>query len=200
MPKKQPTKKKPAKPRFPWIDEKLRSLAVPIEELEHDPNNARKHDEANLKAIAASLKKYGQVQALVVNSKNRQVVIGNGRLSAARQLGWTHLAAIARAMTPAQQRALAIADNRTSELAEWDQATLDAQLALLETEEPELFDDLLLVDLMSEPGEEEAGGPAGAEIVPETYEVVVTCSGESDQKAFYERITTEGRKCRLLTL
>lgn len=208
MAKKRSTKKKPAgKPagskthavEFPWIEEKLRHLAVPLGELQPDPQNAREHDEANLKAIAASLKKYGQVQAVVVNSRNQQVVIGNGRLEAARRLGWSHLAAIQRAMTPAQQRSLAIADNRSGELATWDQGVLDAQLAILETEEPELFEDLYLADLLSE-NVEEPGEPPAVEVTSETCELVVACADKMDRKNLWERMKTEGRRCRLLTI
>ncbi len=43
-----------------WIVESLRPLAEPVDRLELDPRNARKHDEANLAAIAASLKRFGQ--------------------------------------------------------------------------------------------------------------------------------------------
>lgn len=36
--------------------------------------------------------------------------------------------------------------------------------------------------------------------VRDTYQVVVECNGEDEQKALYERLTSEGWKCRLLTL
>ena len=200
MPKKKPTKKRPPKKvELAWIDEKLRPLAVPIGELEHDPANARKHDEANLRAIKASLSKYGQVQAVVANSKNRQVVIGNGRLEAAKQLGWTHLAAIFRPLTPEEQRVLAIADNRTSELATWDQPVLDAQLAILQSDDPELFDDLLLIDLMSDPIEDPPE-EAVVEVTSEVCELVVACKDNRDRKQLWERMKAEGRGCRLLTI
>lgn len=147
-----------ARPKYPWIDEKLRSLAVPIESLKPDPDNPRSHDARNLNAIGASLMKHGQVSPLVVNAKNNQVVIGNGRLEAAIQIGWTHIAAIVRPMTAKQQRALSIADNRTAELAEWDQTILDAQLALLEAEEPDLYGDLLLAELAESVGQFDVDG------------------------------------------
>jgi len=36
--------------------------------------------------------------------------------------------------------------------------------------------------------------------IPESFQVVVECGDESDQRAFYERMTGEGYHCRLMTL
>ena len=95
------TKKKPnPKEEFDWIAEKLRPLAVPVETLHTDPKNARTHDADNLTAIEASLKRFGQVSPIVANSRNNDVVIGNGRYTVARdRLGWTHLAVIWKELT-----------------------------------------------------------------------------------------------------
>lgn len=37
-------------------------------------------------------------------------------------------------------------------------------------------------------------------VVPESYQVVVECRDELDQQAIYERMRSEGYKCRVLTL
>ena len=65
-----------AKARYPWIVEKLWPLATPVEQLTTDPVNARTHNPANLAAIEASLKRFGQVTPLVANSRNNQVADG----------------------------------------------------------------------------------------------------------------------------
>jgi hypothetical protein len=36
--------------------------------------------------------------------------------------------------------------------------------------------------------------------IPESYQVVVTCDDENEQREVYERLTAEGRTCRLLML
>ena len=46
------------------------------------------------------------------------------------------------------------------------------------------------------PGE----GPPSEVQIPESYQVVVDCRDEAEQKALYERFTAEGLTCRLLTL
>jgi 16S rRNA G966 N2-methylase RsmD len=108
---------------------------VLIDDLELDPNNARRHSKKNLDAIAASLERFGQRKPIVV-WRNR-VVAGNGTLVAARSLGWREIS-VARCpdhWDELQVKAFALADNRSAELAEWDEQVLNAQLQELELAE-----------------------------------------------------------------
>ena len=101
---------------------------VTIESLKLDPNNARKHSKRNLDAIAASLNKFGQRKPIVVH--NGVVIAGNGTLEAAKTLGWTEIS-ISRCPDDWDNdtaKAYALADNRSSELAEWDDKILSTQL------------------------------------------------------------------------
>jgi ParB-like chromosome segregation protein Spo0J len=111
----------------------LRIETVKINSLNPDPDNARTHDSKNLKAIASSLEKFGQRKPIVV-TPDSIVVAGNGTLEAAKSLGWTEIA-IARTpigWTWDQVKAFALADNRTAELAEWDDKVLADQLLELD--------------------------------------------------------------------
>lgn len=104
-----------------------------IDKLNLDPNNARKHDNANLEAIAGSLTQFGQRKPIVI-SKDNTVVAGNGTLTAAKSLGWTEIDVV---RVPADWdadriKAFALADNRTAELASWDDEVLNQQLAELD--------------------------------------------------------------------
>src|SRR6185369_10855580 len=94
----------------------LRSLALPIASLNLDPANARTHDEANLAAIKGSLSRFGQRLPLVVQQQGMIVRAGNGRLMAAKELGWTHVAAVVVDESEVEATAYAIADNRSGEL------------------------------------------------------------------------------------
>ena len=106
---------------------------VAVASLAFDPANARKHDEANLKAIAGSLNLFGQRKPIVV-TKAGVVVAGNGTLEAAKSLGWTEIDVV---RVPAdwsadQVKAFALADNRSAELASWDEQVMAAQLLELD--------------------------------------------------------------------
>lgn len=104
--------------------------SVPIATLSQDPANARKHDDKNLEAIAASLRRFGQQKPIVVDSSN-VVRAGNGTLAAATALGWDSINVVQTDLQGSEATAYAIADNRTAELAEWDESVLAASLSSL---------------------------------------------------------------------
>ena len=116
------------KPNLSYIAEHLRKMAVPIDSLQLDPDNARRHDDANRASIRASLVERGQVLPITVRLFNRRVMTGNGTLEEARALGWTHIAAILLDYDEAQAAAWAIAHNRSAELATWDFEQLAATM------------------------------------------------------------------------
>lgn len=95
-------------------------LVVEIESLTLDPMNARIHPEKNMEAIRQSLAQYGQVHPIVIRRQTMIIMAGNGRLEAAKQLGWTEIAAVLVDMTDAEAAGYSLADNRTAELAKWD--------------------------------------------------------------------------------
>ena len=100
---------------------------VKISDLENDPRNARKHNSQNIDAIKKSLKKFGQQKPIVVD-KNNVVIAGNGTLVAAKKLRWKEIEVTRTELEGAEATAFAIADNRTAELAEWDESLLQEQL------------------------------------------------------------------------
>ena len=132
----------------------MKTIKAPISSLKPDPENARKHNAKNLKAITSSLKKFGQVEPILVHKKSRVVIAGNGRLEAMKALGWTDVEIVELDITKKQATALAIALNRSSELGEWDRDVAGPLLASLHSEGFDLeelgfsFDDLhVLFDL-----------------------------------------------------
>lgn len=91
-------------------------------------NNPRNNDGA-VQAVAESIKQFGFKVPVVVDSNN-VIVAGHTRLRAARLLGLeTVPCIIADDLTPEQVKAYRLADNKTGELAEWDFAALEMELA-----------------------------------------------------------------------
>lgn len=122
------------------IAEPLQHLAMPIAGLNPDPRNARIHDERNMQAILRSLERFGQRQPIVVQKKGMIVRAGNARLEAAKRLGWTTIAAVVVDDDDLEAISYAIADNRTAELARWDDEVLQELLENLQLEEVNLLD------------------------------------------------------------
>lgn len=99
-----------------------------------DPNavtlyekNAKYHPKAQVDQIAESIKRFGFRQPIVVD-RNNVVVIGHGRVLAARQLGLTEVPCEnAEDLSDEQIRALRLADNRTNE-SKWKERALKFEL------------------------------------------------------------------------
>ena len=110
------------------MDRDLKVTKVPVGQLVSDPANARKHSKRNLDAIAASLEKFGQVRPILV--RRGKVIAGNGTLQSAKSIGWSDIAVIEvpDSWDEDQAKAYALVDNRTAELAEWDEPVLAGQL------------------------------------------------------------------------
>lgn len=108
-------------------------IELPIADLHFDPANARRHPERNLASIKASLARFGQQTPIVIDSKN-VVRKGNGTLAAAKELGWEAIQCVKTDLAGVDATAYAVADNRTGELAEWDQTVLAETLEALRSE------------------------------------------------------------------
>jgi ParB-like chromosome segregation protein Spo0J len=164
---------------------------VPIDSVSIDAANVRRHPDRNLAAIKASLAKFGQQTPIIVDARG-VVIVGNGRLTAAKQLGWTSIDVLRTSLNGAEAIAYAIADNRTAELAQWDDDALQQQFEALAAQDEELaaatgFD---ASDFEStEPVIENQGV---------SWKLIVDCETEQKQAALMERLESEGYPCHPL--
>lgn len=146
---------------------------VSLDSLIHDPENARTRDGAARAALESSVREFGPARSAVMDGDGI-IRAGNGTLEAAKAAGvktaivveadGTELVVVRRKdMTGAKALAYGLADNRTSELASWDERQLAETIAkiagdpVIEALRPMSLD--LLVDPagMTPP----AGGPPG---------------------------------------
>lgn len=97
---------------------------VKLEDLNFDPRNTRVHDTRNIETIKESLLKFGQYRAFVVQREGMVVRVGNGMLRAMLELEWSEGFAELKDLTDGEAAALSIIDNRSAELAEWDEYLL----------------------------------------------------------------------------
>lgn len=114
-----------------------RRLAVTyrrIDELKLDPANPRVHNRKQIRRLARNIKALGFNVPILID-RDGNVIAGHGRLMACRELGITEVPTIClEHLTPAQARAFAIADNRLTEIATWDDKLLAEQLRDLSLE------------------------------------------------------------------
>nr|DAG23725.1 MAG TPA: ParB protein [Caudoviricetes sp.] len=94
-------------------------------------NNAKKHDQKQINNVAESIKQYGFVQPIVVDSNNI-IVIGHCRYEAAKKLKMQTVPCVCvDDLTEEQVKALRIVDNKSNE-SEWDFDILPDELAELD--------------------------------------------------------------------
>ena len=92
--------------------------------------NPRRIPAAAVSAVAESIRRYGFRQPIVVDAEG-VVIVGHTRLQAATQLGLTTVPVHVADLTPEQAAAYRLGDNRTGELAAWDDQALAAELTAL---------------------------------------------------------------------
>ena len=117
-----------------------------INKLKNDPANARKHTGRNIQAIKDSLEVFGQQKPIVIDSRG-VIIAGNGTYQAAKELGWSEIDTVETTLDPAHAQAFGIADNRTAELASWDDDVLSQ---IVQNMDSDLVDKLALDDLSLE--------------------------------------------------
>ena len=115
------------------IRTEITSLAVEVTDLREHPDNVR---EGDVGAICESLTFHGQYRPIVVQRSTNYVLAGNHTLKAARSLGWTHVAATFIDCDDERAMRILLVDNRTNDLASYNEpALVDALKQLAATEE-----------------------------------------------------------------
>ena len=105
-----------------------------ITSLVSDHKNARKRTDRSSQLIKDSLQKYGAARSIVIDEDNR-ILAGNGTIEGAKAAGIKNvriietdgdeIIAVKRTgLTEDEKVGLALADNRTADLSEWDQEML----------------------------------------------------------------------------
>ncbi len=146
----------------------------PVGGLLFDPRNPRRGDQA---AVAGSLEQFSQVLPVLIASKpdGLQVVGGNTTLAAAIDLGATEIAGVLApsGLDEPGLQALALALNRTSDLATYDDVLLTEILGEIHEQEGPLFasigytdDDLAALRLLNAPVDEQDFLPEDEETQP----------------------------------
>jgi hypothetical protein len=111
---------------------------VAIDGLVLDPHNARLHNDRNKDAVRASISEFGQVEVLVVQKGTNVVIGGNCRLQEMRRLGHETAWVAEVDIDDTKAKRLALALNRTGDLAGWDDKVLSALMIELEKSDDSL--------------------------------------------------------------
>jgi hypothetical protein len=183
----------------------LKTVMTRIEEIFPYENNPRLNAKA-ISKVAASIKEFGFLQPIVTDAKG-VIIVGHTRFEGAKQLGMAEVPVhIAVGLTEDQVRAYRINDNRSGEVATWDEEFLKLELSELKGENFNvqltgyaLQDiDLILADVEAQPSYADSDSAVGSphrearqqDSIPESVSIVgydVLISPEEFKRAI-ERI------------
>jgi len=97
-----------------------------------------RHNAAAIEQVRKSIERFGFSSPIIARQQDRVIIAGHTRHQAALKMGLDKVPVRFLDLDPAQARALALADNRLGEVAEWDDGMLSEVLAELEAESVDL--------------------------------------------------------------
>jgi hypothetical protein len=127
----------------------IETQTIDIDTVHPHPRNVRQGD---IGAISQSLQAHGQFKAITYQKSTGRILAGNHTWKAAKALGWTQIAASAVVCDDEQALKILLVDNRSSDLATYDDKELMELLKELSQNDPllegTLFDGDDLDDLV----------------------------------------------------
>lgn len=173
---------------------------LPVSSLINYEFNARRHDQTQIDRIATSIKEFGFNQPVVVDESNI-ILVGHGRVAAARKLGLETIPVLKKeGLTESQKKAYRVLDNKLQNDSTWDLGNLELDLGFMEDSGIDL--ESWGLDSLRELFEQVAESPDGIDVskIETQFRIEITCMSEGHQKEVYEKLKEEGLECRLLTL
>ena len=172
------------------------SERVKISDLKFDQDNPNRMSRAQLDRLKASIKRWGDIVPVVTNSE-LLVADGQQRVTAMRELGMTECSVIRLPVKDVDRRLLRQVLNK---LKGKHNKELDSAEYLRILEQGEKEDLKALLEAVGEELPEDLDDREISFSIPETYEIIVECKDEADQKRIFEKLKLEGYKLRILTL
>jgi len=113
-------------------------VSVGVDKLVPYKKNTRRHDERQIEQIIASITEFGFTNPLLIDGKN-EIIAGHGRYFAAVKMGMSTVPCIVlKHLSKKQCRAYAIADNKLTLNATWEEDLLMEELNALRDEDYDL--------------------------------------------------------------
>lgn len=139
-------------------ERKTKWESVDIDKLIPYVNNARTHSKEQINKLRSSLREFGFINPVIIDSKYN-VIAGHGRILAAREEGITEIPCVlVDYLTEAQKKAYILADNRFALDAGWDEDLLRVEIEALQAEDYDVlltgFDPAEIDELFSIPEED----------------------------------------------
>ena len=178
-----------------------KTKTLKIDELIPYANNSRTHSEEQVSQIAASIREFGFTNYVLID-ENNGIIAGHGRVLAAKKLKLEEVPCIElTGLTEAQRKAYVIADNKLALNSGWDDEILKLEMEALGELDFDLsligFDEIELASIFDDP---DFDAPLKEESYSEVFNIIVECADEAEQEKIFNRLDSEGYKCRVQSL
>jgi hypothetical protein len=171
---------------------------VPARDLLDNDGNPRRHPQAQRDALRGVLEQVGIAAALTAYHSERnggKLTLIDGHLRKQDfDLDWPVLVLD---VTDAEADLLLATHDPLAALAEYDKPKLDGLLQEVRAKSPAVV--AMLKDLAKNTGAGKEDRNKAPVLPPERFEILIECRDENDQREVYDRLTSEGLKCRVLT-
>lgn len=174
---------------------------ISLSDLVEDAENVRRHGPRNRATVRASIDAVGQVETLVVQAGTGRVLGGNLRLSVLRERGDQGAWCFEVDVQGEDATRLALALNRTAELAEWDAEALANMLASM-TDLGDLWTEAEIAAMCEPTGDASNSGGDGNGLTLDPIRAILIEDIQTDreQRALLEELTVRGFKVRAQNL
>lgn len=116
----------------------LKVVYLPISEIQKYSGNAKLHSDKQVSQIVKSIKRFDFINPILIDEKSI-IIAGHGRLEAAIGAGLDKVPVIQiKHLTEAEKKAYRIADNKLTELGDWDIGKLQLEFEAIESLDVEL--------------------------------------------------------------
>ena len=189
---------------MPDSGESIKSISA----LKQDPKNARKRTAQSKHLIQESLNRYGAARSIVIDETDR-ILAGNCTIEGAKAAGISkvriietdgdEIIAVRRSgLTEHEKVGLALADNRTSDLSEWD-----AEMLHNLSQEQDIapwFSEDDIAELLGKKDDFDPDDPTTDQSnkITDVFQIIVNCTSEQQQTDLLNRLLDENFECRAL--
>ena len=179
-----------------------------INDLVADPRNARKRTAQSKALLQESIKSFGAARSIVIDESNT-ILAGNGTVEAAAAQGINRvriietdgdeIIAVKRSgLSESEKIGLALADNRTADLAEWDAQML--QTLASEHDIAPWFSEDDINELLAKDDEFDPDDPTEDQShkIDAVFQIIVNCRNEEEQTATLDYLLGQGLDCKAM--
>jgi len=183
------------------IRDRIRELRrVPAGELRPNPRNWRMHPESQRAAMRSLLAEVGYAGALLTRElEDGSLELIDGHLRAETTPNEV-VPVLVLDVDAAEAEKILLTHDPLAAMAETDHEQLATLLAEVEFNSPGIEELLQGVANTVLDAEGECSSECEDVVIPESWQVVVECRDEADQREIFERMRGEDYRCRVLTL